>query len=196
MTWLAKFLNLFTLPTQPKPRLLKQPASPGNSKNIIESMKPSVRLSSKYFTDAELRCRGGECGCGNAVILDPIFDKALLRLRETLNLPMKVNSCCRCVVHNKRVGGEVNSFHISDAPAWMTLSGTGAIDIGYTDTSYRNTLAMIAHTQGWRIGLHRSFLHLDIAHMAGYTHLPRFFKYQKVVTNKEFIEFIEHVRGE
>ncbi len=166
------------------------------SNNITESMKPSAKKLNDFFSDNELRCKGVNCGCGNVVLLDPVFTEKLLNLRLSLNLPMKVNSCCRCKVHNERVGGAPKSWHISDKPAWAAVVGTGAIDVGYSDISYRNTLARIAYEQGWRIGLHPSFLHLDIAHMKGFTDLPRFFLYSGKVTQKQLDEFKKQVTGQ
>ena len=96
-----------------------------------ENRKP-ITLND-YFSHAELACKGNKCGCGNSVILDPVFEKELLKLRLLFNRPMNVNSCCRCKVHNTKVGGAVKSFHLSDKPAWEGIDGTAAIDISYND---------------------------------------------------------------
>lgn len=148
----------------------------------------------RYFTDDELRCKGVNCGCGNKVILDDVFMKELAKLRTKLNLPMKVNSCCRCKVHNAKVGGKAKSFHISDKPAWEGLNGCGAIDIGYDNVTYRNVLARLAWELGWRIGYHKKFLHLDIAAIRGI--LPKtIFKYD-VVSDAELATFKKQITGE
>lgn len=148
----------------------------------------------RYFTDFELRCKGENCGCGNKVILDDVFVKELPILREKFNLPMVCNSCCRCEVHNRRVRGKPKSFHISDKPAWEGLNGCGAMDVAYDNITYRNALARLAWERGWRIGLHKKFLHLDIAAIRGI--LPQtIFKYDNI-SDKELSAFKKQITGE
>lgn len=147
----------------------------------------NMRVSKEFFSDDEMKCQGKTCGCGNKVILDPVFDTMLLKLRVTLGLPMRVNSGCRCVKHNEKVGGAKRSFHISDEPAWEGLQGSAAVDVPYTDETFRNNLARVAWALGFRIGYHRNFLHLDSA--AHHKILPQtIFKYA-VVSDAELAEF-------
>lgn len=116
-----------------------------------------MRVSKIYFSDKELACR-----CCGVVKLNPIFDSKLLQLRTNVNEPMKVNSCCRCATHNKKVGGAKRSFHLSDDTGYVT-GGTCAIDIKRSEyNSYNIKLVLDAFDAGFSIGVHPSFFHLDI----------------------------------
>lgn len=115
-------------------------------------MEAYMRVSKAYFSDKELACR---CGC-NQLKLNPIFDSKLLQLRNNLNEPMQVNSCCRCATHNKKVGGASKSFHLLE-------NGTCAIDIKRSEyNSYNVKLVLEAWELGFSIGVHPSFFHFDI----------------------------------
>ncbi len=196
MTLLARFLAAFMPKTKPNSSESKTVSVTQNFTLPSKPTTPSLKgfVLSDFFSFAELRCKGVKCGCGNKVILDPTFERELLKLRLKLNLPMIPTSCCRCKVHNKREGGKAMSFHISDFPAWEQIKGTAAIDVKYTDTTYRNTLARLAYELGWRIGYNRHFLHLDIAHIAGVKALPTFFKYDNV-SDAELAAFKKQIIG-
>lgn len=145
-----------------------------------------MRKSAEYFTDKEIACKST-----GVVKLDPLFDSKLYELRKKLNLPMNVNSCCRSREHNTRVGGKPKSFHIYDYPQWMGLDGCAAIDVGYSDITYRNALARLAWESGWRIGFNKTFLHLDSA--AHHKTLPQsIFKYDNV-SDKELATFKKQI---
>ena len=145
-----------------------------------------MRKSIEYFTDKELACKKT-----GKLILDSVFDVKLFELRKKLNLPMHVNSCCRSREYNKQVGGRPKSFHIFDDPQWIGMEGCGAIDIGYSDITYRNALARLAWELGWRIGYNKHFLHLDIAAIKKI--LPQsIFKYDNI-TPQELQEFSRQI---
>ena len=147
-----------------------------------------MRKSAEYFSDKELVCKSD-----NVVRLDPVFDEELYKLRKKFNLPMKVNSCCRSRERNRQVGGRPKSFHIYDDPQWAGLEGCAAIDIGYSDITYRNALARLAYELGWRIGYNKHFLHLDVAAIKGI--LPKaIFKYDNI-TAGELAEFTKQITG-
>ena len=62
---------------------------------------------SKNFNRAEFACK---CGCG----FDNIDDRVVgmvQKIRDALGEPVRINSGCRCVEHNERVGGVKNSNH-------------------------------------------------------------------------------------
>ena len=116
-----------------------------------------MRVSKAYFSDKELGCK--HCGI---VKLNPIFDSKLLQLRNNMNEPMRVNSCCRCSEHNKKVGGARRSFHLYDDTGFPT-GGTCAIDIKRSVyNSYNIKLVLEAWELGFSIGVHPSFFHLDV----------------------------------
>lgn len=152
-----------------------------------------MRVSEQYFSDDEIRCKGVNCGCGNVVIIDTLFDSKLLELREAFGQPMKVNSCCRCKVHNAEVGGAPKSFHISDHPAWPGVNGTAAIDVYYPNITVRDQLAHTAWRLGFRIGYNKKFLHLDSGHHHG-SMAQSIFKYDNV-SDTELEAFRKDIAG-
>ena len=116
-----------------------------------------MRVSKIYFSDKELACR-----CCGVVKLNPIFDSKLLQLRNNMNEPMQVNSCCRSQARNEKVGGAKRSFHLYDDTGFPT-NGTCAIDIKRSEyNSYNVKLILEAWELGFSIGVHPSFFHLDI----------------------------------
>ncbi len=118
----------------------------------------TMRVSKAYFSDKELACK-----CCGVVKLNPIFDSKLLQLRSNMNEPMKVNSCCRCSEHNKKVGGASKSFHLLDHSGFST-DGTCAIDIPRSPyNSYNIKLVLEAWELNMRVGVHPQFFHFDIA---------------------------------
>ena len=148
-----------------------------------------TRLSAKYFTDDELKCK---CGC-DILNLDITFDAELYDLRKAFAQPMTITSCCRCKKHNEAVGGAKMSFHIADSPAWRRLTGCAAIDVKYSSKEYRDTLARLAYYKGWRVGYSKTFLHLDIAAVKRIK--PKsVFKYANV-SDAEFDEFKQIIKG-
>jgi hypothetical protein len=116
-----------------------------------------MRVSKIYFSDDELRCKGKDCGCGNVVKLNTIFDNKLYLLRKNVNVPMYVTSCCRCTVHNKRVGGVKRSYHLLDNPE---TNGTCAIDIKRGKDDLK--LLLEAWDADFSIGVTPTFFHLDV----------------------------------
>ena len=108
----------------------------------------------KHFTHKELASKDN-----NVVELHPVFELELERLRDAWGKPMKVNSCCRSVEHNKAVGGHPASLHLYEGrPGEL---GTAAIDIAFNNSPEKMELAVMAWDLGWSIGFARTFLHLD-----------------------------------
>jgi hypothetical protein len=69
-------------------------------------------MVSKYFSVWEVECH---CGCGFAQSQQKHLD-AMDEWREKIGKPILTRwegggSFCRCVAHNKKVGGETGSFH-------------------------------------------------------------------------------------
>lgn len=108
----------------------------------------------KHFTHKELASKDN-----NVVELHPVFELELERLRDAWGKPMKVNSCCRSVEHNKAVGGHKNSLHLYEGRPGE--EGTAAIDIAFNNSPEKMELAVMAWDMGWSIGFARTFLHLD-----------------------------------
>lgn len=120
-------------------------------------MEAYMRVSKIYFSDKELACRDT-----GVVKLNPIFDSKLLQLRNNINEPMTVTSCCRSQVRNQKVKGAKRSFHLYDDTGYVT-QGTCAIDIKRSVyNSYNVKLVLEAWELGFSIGVHPSFFHFDI----------------------------------
>ena len=110
-----------------------------------------------YFTHKELACP-----LTNVVRLAPRFSVALLDLRMSYDRPMIVNSCCRSLRHNHRIGGHEKSLHVYDLP-YHSTGGTAAIDISWpTNSADRAFLVKTALDQGWSVGVARWGIHLDL----------------------------------
>lgn len=112
----------------------------------------------KYFTVQELECKGT-----GLLRLHPGFPEALIQLREEMDEPMVVTSCCRSAAHNRAVGGHPRSLHVGDVAQYPGQQGTLAIDIAVLDGEYRGKLFALAWKLGWSIGWNspKKFLHLD-----------------------------------
>ena len=85
--------------------------------------KEQMRMGNltKNFNREEFACK---CGCG---YMDIDFDlvKIIQAIRDELNEPIRINSGCRCVKHNQRVGGVRNSFHVSGKAADLSCASGG-----------------------------------------------------------------------
>jgi hypothetical protein len=108
-----------------------------------------------YFTAKELACKAT-----GKIALAPGFADKLIELRVKLTQPMAVTSCCRSKEYNRQIGGNPRSFHIYDQPYYPT-DGACAIDIAITNGTIRGKLIHLAWEQGWSVGIHKSFIHLD-----------------------------------
>ena len=103
----------------------------------------------KYFKTSDFTCK---CGCGKNNIstgLTALLDE----LREKIDTPIIINSGCRCVSHNKAVGGKMNSAHVDGL----------AVDIKVNNSPMRFKIISTACKLGFvRIGIGETFIHLDI----------------------------------
>lgn len=103
----------------------------------------------KYFTKEEFACPCGKC---ENKISDK-FISLLDDLRGKIGKPMIVNSGYRCPEHNEKIGGRPNSAH---------LDGVAA-DISVKDSRTRYNLVSLALEKFNRVGVAKTFIHLDIA---------------------------------
>lgn len=117
------------------------------------------------FSHDELACKG----TGKVRLADG-FDLKLIELRQKLDQPMVVTSCCRSRSYNERVGGKPRSFHIYDEPQWPT-GGCAAIDITRTSPAFTRDLVKFSLNLGWTVGVGSTFVHLD--RRIDYTDLPQ-----------------------
>lgn len=132
---------------------------------------------SDYFTDKELACK-----CCGKIKLASGFADDLIDLRLACGHPLRVNSCCRCKMHNEVVGGRPGSFHQMDNEAATKVKGCCAIDISIAGWAATKTwrFVRLAMDKGWSIGINWNlkFIHLDrrIDHATGWDE-PAMFSY-------------------
>jgi uncharacterized protein YcbK (DUF882 family) len=106
---------------------------------------------SKNFSEREFKC---EC-CGFFVKNDDLLKK-LQKLRDKIALKIRVNSGCRCVLHNISVGGSETSSHMRGLAA----------DISCSDNKLLAAWALIMFP---RVGIGRNFefVHVDVDEAKG-----------------------------
>lgn len=108
----------------------------------------SERLS-RNFLRSEFACR---CGCGKADI--NLHLVARLQMVRDAYGPMRVTSGFRCLTHNRAIGSNDTSAHVTG----------DAVDIACPDSASRFRLVDLARSAGiCRIGIHKTFVHLDIS---------------------------------
>lgn len=108
----------------------------------------------KYFSNKELKCRCGACGCKGEI--NNYLAIWLDKIREAVKKPVKVTSGLRCPKHNAKEGGSRTSKHITGHAA----------DIKVADLE-PSLLALIARGCAPRnrrlgIGIYKSWIHVDI----------------------------------
>jgi len=85
--------------------------------------------------------------------MSPDFINTLEAIRVQLGFPLYIVSGFRCIPHNARIGGVVDSAHLTGL----------AVDIACTDSWKRSRILDVAYTNGvLRRGISKSFIHLDI----------------------------------
>ena len=111
----------------------------------------------KYFSADELKCKRT-----GVIQLATGFLSKLIALRELYNKPMTVNSCCRSREYNYELKlSATTSYHIYDRQGIDIIDGTCAVDIAVANGVERANLARLGLENGWCVGVHRSFIHLD-----------------------------------
>ena len=93
------------------------------------------------------------CACCGKADIDPDLVRRLQEVRGLLGLPMKVTSGVRCSFHNAGVGGSKNSSHLE--------GNSTAVDIACGNSSYRQKLLAAAFQVFDRVGIAKTFIHLD-----------------------------------
>ena len=105
-------------------------------------------INQRYFTDEEIKCK---CGCG-LIMYVPYFFYKVNTLRDIVGQPLRVNSWCRCAIHNLSVGGSLTSSHLKGL----------AVDLSIP-TEYIKYRVLLAagevHFRG--VGVGKNFIHLD-----------------------------------
>lgn len=104
--------------------------------------------TSKYFKQREFACK---CGCGFNNI-SPLLVQKLDTIRETLDMPLKIHSGCRCEEYNKKVGGKADSAHTRGFAA----------DVGINGGVMRYAFLLLALKAFKRVGVYGTFCHVDV----------------------------------
>lgn len=110
-----------------------------------------------YFGPEELACKGtGE------LRLDRRFAAQLPALRMAWGKPLHPTSVCRARSHNVAIGGHPRSLHLTDNPV-HPVHGAMAADISWSTWSLedRERFYRLALNEGWAVGLHPTFVHID-----------------------------------
>lgn len=103
----------------------------------------------KNFSRKEFACK---CGCGFDTV-DTKLIEVLQWLREEVNVPITITSGCRCVKHNKLIGGVYGSQH--------TLGRAADIQVYGYDSSYIHDLLDEVFENNISLGEYDSFVHVD-----------------------------------
>ena len=111
-----------------------------------------------FFSDKDFACK---CGCGVGTdIMD--IDRDLLILLNKVRKeygPMPSNSGARCQEHNAKVSNTENSAHVT-IPGVLQCR---AFDCRCSNSSDRDRLIPLTYKYFKRRGLHRAFIHMDVA---------------------------------
>lgn len=101
------------------------------------------------FTREEFACK---CGCGfDAVDTDLL--EVLIDLRNHFNSPVYINSGCRCLMHNRIIGGEDTSQHVRGKAADVRVRRFTPEQVyDYLTSKYPSRFG---------IGLYGLFVHVD-----------------------------------
>lgn len=106
-------------------------------------------MLNKYFTEKELSCR---CGCGK--MPSEFAIEKLFTLRKSIGIPLIINSGARCALHNKNVGGSVNSMHVVGIAFDIRFPNTDLITfLKYSD---------VYGFYGIGIDFRKRFVHVDL----------------------------------
>lgn len=121
------------------------------------------QTSLPYFTMKELACKGS-----GIILLDMRFAAALPHLRMKWGKPLTPTSVCRSPARNKEEDGHPRSLHLTENPVHPT-DGTMAADLFWEDWAVQEKLnfARLAYRLGWAVGLHDTFVHVDLRREIG-----------------------------
>lgn len=119
-----------------------------------------TRLFPPHFTRRELECH---CGCGLCNPTDELLSLAEKVRHVLADVPMVVNSCCRCKAHNTRVGGSPTSKHLTGR-ALDFVPKRVPIREAYLKIVGAWLAKQLPELGG--IGIYDTFLHIDTAKAA------------------------------
>ena len=103
-----------------------------------------------HFRRHEFACK---CGCGLDAV-DAELLAVLDRMRRHFNAPVIVTSGCRCVDHNRAVGGAGGSYHLRGQAADVIAMGRAPEQVA--------EWLMAMHPDRYGIGNYRRWTHIDV----------------------------------
>jgi uncharacterized protein YcbK (DUF882 family) len=108
---------------------------------------------SEHFSRSEFKCRCCSYGMHDGDV-SPELIEVLEHLRDRLGgKPIHINSGCRCIKHNRKVGGVRNSQHLRGTAADILVHGVSPDEV--------QTAAMEIKAAGG-IGRYDTFTHVDV----------------------------------
>jgi hypothetical protein len=123
----------------------------------------------KNFSSSEFRCH---CGCGwvniNYELVRQIQRfRDLLQFRTGVEIPITINSGCRCEKHNKAVGGKPNSYHVKGMAADIQFKAPefwNRTNVALTAAAIAQSAVKLGLLKVGGIGAYPedNFIHLDI----------------------------------
>lgn len=109
--------------------------------------------ASPHFKWSEFACR---CGCGCTYVSQDAIDK-LEEFRVLLGAPVRINSACRCPIHNAKVGGAPLSQHRATKERPST-----AFDIAIGNHDKQDIIDLAERVGFQGIGTrYKTFVHVD-----------------------------------
>jgi uncharacterized protein YcbK (DUF882 family) len=107
---------------------------------------------SDNFSREEFAC---QCGCGFDTVDAQLLD-VVQTLRDALEVPIKINSACRCNEHNTAVGGSANSQHTKGRACDVVATGVEPADVA-------EVVEFILDHKGIAggVGRYTTFTHID-----------------------------------
>ena len=109
----------------------------------------------KNFKVSEFACK---CGCGFNIIDQRVINMAQT-IRDTLGVPVKVNSGCRCEKKNSACGGTKGSFHMKGKAADLSCS-LGAEKM-FETVKRLKTEGKLPDLEYCILYRHKDFIHID-----------------------------------
>ena len=116
-----------------------------------------MKLTSN-FSKSEFDSKDGSDMPNNVLENIKVVAEQLQVLRDTLNIPVTVNSAYRSVAHNKKIGGVKNSQHITGKAVDIVAKG---ITTNYLAFKINELISKGKMLQGG-IGIYDTFVHYDI----------------------------------
>lgn len=123
-------------------------------KGMIEFKKGNSAQISKNFQYKEFDCQGK--GCCSTTIIDEKLVEYVQRIRDHFGKPITITSPYRCEVHNRRVGGDIKSYHMQGKAADIVVQGVSSREVA----KYAESIGILG------IGLYETsadgyFTHID-----------------------------------